>query len=263
MMRRGFTLLELLIASLLFALVGAGAFTTFSLIREAERRTEDRQVQRRGVRITLRLLTSELRSAIRTEGVYDSGFTVETEEDGDRTQSILRFVSTSHDPLRARDGESDLVSLQYMLQIDDGGDTAPGLYRSADTVMDRIEALESDLPTEEEPSPGWELLLPGVVGFSVECYDGTEWQEVWDPETAETLPVGVKVSLELAPENDEEAEEIERGRAQPQIWTAVVYLRQGEPELEDLALAPEAPEAEESAEGEEGETPELPAGAGR
>ncbi len=246
MNRRGFTLLELLIAGLLFALVGAGAFSTFSLIRDAQRRTEARQEKRRSLRIGLHMICRELRSALVSGGIYDAGLTGENEELDGRSISELRFISQTNSAFRAGPGESDLLSLSYRLYTEADGESEFGLYRQADSVLDRVRSLGTDLPYDEQSEAnGWELLLPGVVGFVVEYFDGEAWQEVWDTQTSEGLPLAVRVSIELAAADEEEELEIARGQRDPEVWSAVVHLRQAEV-VEDLAVEPEQLQEEET-----------------
>jgi hypothetical protein len=51
---------------------------------------------------------------------------------------------------------------------------------------------QNPLPPDEE------VICRGVTNFLVEYFDGTDWQEAWDPtQYNNTLPAAVRVTLEL------------------------------------------------------------------
>lgn len=240
---RGLSLLELLIAAGIFALIGMASLSMYSAVKKAERLVEARQGRRTAVRNTLALLRREIASLLTTQGLYDTGLIGSLREEDGETDGTINLVSRLQSPFRAGAGECDIVSIVYRLNRGVDSSAEGGLYRFVDTSPDRIEALDQAFPTEEGEASGWELILPGATAFQLEYYDGQDWLEVWDSLQSETLPLALRVSIELEPEDAADEEAQAKGERKPERWVTIIALRQAT-EVEDLATAPEKPEEE-------------------
>lgn len=173
MTRRGFTLLETVVALacatiVLTALYGAVLRTT-----AAEQRATAHADRVAAARGALLILASELEAAPASDRVPE--FRV-TAADGAPWQS-LRFVTGARGPAVAAD---DLPVVEYRIVPD-------GAARGA---LVRVETPRLGAPAAsgEEPPP----LVDAVRRLQIRCFDGRTWSSTWH-ETA--LPRAVEVAL--------------------------------------------------------------------
>lgn len=185
-MRRGFTLLEVLLALTLMALVLSliqGAYSGASRSR-ALSGTESREVH--AATVALDRLTNELASAFTsTASPFRARATRFVAASGFDGWSTLTFV-TRLAPLPGSlpGGEAEVG---YLVERD--GDGVPKLRRRESRDVDG-DPEEGGIPYE---------VLPHVSRFEVRCYDGTEWLEAWDTEGREEEPrLPLAVSVEVA-----------------------------------------------------------------
>jgi prepilin-type N-terminal cleavage/methylation domain-containing protein len=62
-----------------------------------------------------------------------------------------------------------------------------------------VRRVTSDLTQEEPGKPDEEILCRGVTGFSLQYFDGSEWDPTWDSTQEDnTIPAAVQVTLNLS-----------------------------------------------------------------
>jgi general secretion pathway protein J len=180
--KKGFTLLEVLIAlTLLVILSGALYGTYFSLMRGRDMAVEKME-NRRELSVTLDQLRRELSASFYSAQNKRSHFVVEDRDYFGKPASTLDFTamaSPRSDNLRA----SDQVQVIYR-----------GVEKEKTLSLAR---QEKDLFITTEPLPYPQMRE--LEGFLVECYDGGKWVRTWDTAASlnNRLPTAVRVTLSV------------------------------------------------------------------
>ncbi|HEU0265758.1 MAG TPA: type II secretion system protein GspJ [Geobacterales bacterium] len=174
---RGFTLIELMLALALMALLAAlvyGSFFTLMRGREAAIAGMD---ERRQLRVTMELLRHEIASAMYQRGSSRFGFVVEDRDLFGRPASTLSLVTLA--PLPAgNEPASDLLAVAWR-PVDRQG-------RMVLTRASRDAAVAGD--------PLFYPQMDAIEGFLVECYNG-KWVRSWDTTLNSALPEAVRVTI--------------------------------------------------------------------
>ncbi len=207
MRQRGFTLLEIIVATALAgAVVGALAvslFTGFRMQRSAEAVT---QWARQGQSVMV-MLERDVWCAVRPTGVLAGAFVGTDEREGMNDADRMTFFTTS-DPLRSEAGGSDLMQVSYRVmrvgEIEMAGSSLGALREQTLKADQRIdekvlvrETVRQLLATEAQV-PMRQVLVRGVERFNLRYYDGFQWVETWDSTTRENeLPGAVEMTLGL------------------------------------------------------------------
>lgn len=218
--RRGFTLIEVILATALSAVVALAVASLLSTQFSARDRLRQRSDQRALLGAIERRVRDDLESVVPPGGLYASGLVGEDSVSAGQGESLLspelqqiaEAVTTPLGepiPLNERDqltlavwppartfgeeapeGEGALWQVVY--RIDDDPDTPErGLVR----VVQRVR----DLTPGTDPAPPEEL-APEVVGMQLSFFDGEAWQTTWDSSGSDTLPTSVALELVVARE---------------------------------------------------------------
>lgn len=175
---RGFTLLEVLIALALLAILSGALYGTFFSLTRGRDAASNSMEGRRELRGTLDMLRRELSAAFYNRGNKRLHFVVEDRDVFGKPASTLAFTTVA--PPRSDDlRSSDVVEVKYRAADRERRLT---LTRQAKDVYLTGEAL---------PYPQMEEL----EGFLVECFDGGKWVRSWDTTLNPGLPKAVKVTL--------------------------------------------------------------------
>lgn len=218
---RSFTLLEVLLATTLSAVIALAVASVFGTQVDARRRLH-RRADRRSLLSSLeRRLRADLRSLVPPGGTYASGLIGE-DAVGTSGEELLppellgkagELMTAAGDPapIDQRDrltmavlppaaefgeelplGEGALWEVVY--EIDDDPETLErGLIRRVARVRDLAAGVEPDLPEE---------IAPQVVAMNLRFFDGQEWQETWDSSGSDTLPTSTVVELVLVDQGE-------------------------------------------------------------
>lgn len=201
---RGFTLIEVVVALGILAMISAMVYSAFDGavdLREAAQ-VDEETVD--GGRVAIARMSREIRMAFldpriysATAGQLQGGTLTETyktlfkgEDDGGNSK--ITFTSFSHLRLYHDSREGDQTELTWWLEPDDGGN---GLYKLMHRESPRI---------DEDPEKGGidEVLAYGVREFRLRYYDfrKEEWQTEWDSDGTDykgRLPKAVEINLIL------------------------------------------------------------------
>lgn len=163
MKKNGFTLIELMVASVILVLIIGAIYTTFRIGLGTWRRAEEMGEVYDEARLTLRGMTKELHSLFTRGQGKGMDFVGETD--------YLRFVYA----LSPEDKGYDLRAVEYSLE---------------DRILVRRERFFPYSSTEEGFEEGvWE----GISRFNLGYFDGESWLSSW--EDKEGLPLAVKISV--------------------------------------------------------------------
>ncbi len=191
---RGFTLVEVLIAMAITAVIGAMALGAFSRSAAARQSVEEQDERISGARSALGRMSRELSSAFLSEHFDRARFrerpTLFKGRDGGDRDSLL-FATMAH-VRGVRDAkESDQSVVEYSVDADPEFPGENGLFRREKIRID------------DEPDRGGakSLLLHHVVAFDAEYWDWQkqEWTRDWStaPGDKTLLPPRVKLKLTL------------------------------------------------------------------
>ncbi len=197
--RAGFTLLELLLALSIAAVVAAGVYGVVRGGVDAQRAGEDATRTLQIARVALCRIASSLRCAFVSQGKLRGAFVGEDESDGDSDLDSLSFVADNHEPREDENGECDLVKLEYYIDTDESTDER-GLVESASSVV----------VSDEDAEPDVIEIAPEIRSLNFRYYDGEEWQDEWDSTTSVVLPRGVEIVIAVAVHEDDEASQWKR-----------------------------------------------------
>jgi general secretion pathway protein J len=198
----GFTLLEILIAIFIFAVVLTTIFTSYTGTSRVVNETESQAEIYRMAGITMERLLEDLQSIYipktgkgsESEGgsPHVSQFVGEDREIEGRSADGLRFSSTAHIDLSGQEQESGAAEISYYVEENDEGDGLV-LYRR-------------DTPISEQTPPGEEqagglVLCDRLTSVNFTYYEETSRAyDSWDSATAELkdkIPKMVSISLEF------------------------------------------------------------------
>ena len=194
---RAFTLLEMLVALAIMAVLAAALYASLGIGFHARARAEAAAAPTRALAVALDMIQRDMTCALPPRGVLAGPF---TGEDGE--------TETSGEP-------SDAVT--FFADIEGSGAEKPGIRKVEFLVTTSEDGIESVLvrrvtdnllaPVEEEPVET--VICRDVRLFNLSYFDGSEWQETWDSVGAgDVLPLAVHVQLDVGPaaEDDNESE---------------------------------------------------------
>lgn len=211
--RAAFTLVEVLLAAVLAAVIGLAVSQFVYVAHNGARRTRARAEVRAIRAMIARRLDDDLRALVPPGGLYASGLVSLDGTRGGTSEELLPAAlqgatpvsgPTTEPPLDARDlvtlavnppvltwGDAHLpghgAMWSVLWEVDDDPETEErGLVR-------RVVRMRDPLPGSD-PEPV-EVLAAEAVGFDVRFWDGSGWVDAWDSGTSELLPLAVEVRV--------------------------------------------------------------------
>ena len=218
MTRRAFTLIEVIVALGIMAVIGVLAFSTLGSSVQLRDILEQDDAVARSARVALDRVTTELSQAYLSDNVnpntFNTVFTGRDESGG----TALWFATTSHRRTYRGSRESDLTEVTIWLDDEEDNNHSVLLHRESGLI-------------DHEPDRGGQVLplARNVTRFQVYFLDHQtgEWSEEWDSlgsETPNRLPRAVQIVLGLArPDPDDKDDFTE------QIFLRTVYLERSSP----------------------------------
>lgn len=175
---QGFTLVEILVAISIGAILLTTIYGVFSSVSGARDRLEAVGEEYHQVRVLYDRMASEIRS-----GYFNAGSKQTRLVGGSNTQGFpfLEFSTTLSTPLFG--GRPGGVSLVRYEQLEMEQEIR--LYRNEWPLL--------NAQPEQDP----QLLIIGLKTFSLRYYNGSDWQDEWDSQLAGKLPEMIELTVEV------------------------------------------------------------------
>ena len=188
-----FTLIEVLLAIVIFALVLAAVNGVFFGAIRLRQKTADSAAKAMPVELALATLRRDLSGIVMPGGTYagilDSVATIQ----GINQQDVGTEIYTTSGVFRDGSPWADIQKVAYVLR-----DTT---QRTASAGRDLVRVVKRNLGPVLEEQADEQRLMTGVGRLDLSFYDGTTWRTSWNSTNdATTLPKAIKVEIAMAPE---------------------------------------------------------------
>ncbi len=180
----GFTLIELVLAMSIAAVLAVSLFAAMRVAFRAQRSAEQAVAPVSAVDAALAFVALDLQN-IRPASVDDWLSGVDGKDDrGHDGDSLTFFTTAPAADQPAANGEVKRVELA--VSVDNNGQ-----HRLVRRVI-------RNLFTDVLPAPDEETLCIGVYSLNLRYYDGSDWQNTWDStQLGDVLPKAIEVTLQL------------------------------------------------------------------
>ncbi len=184
--RRGFTLLEILIALAIFSVIAVLLLSAFTGAERARDLLSARARDFRQIRMTIDRLGTDLEGAVASNMSPSTALAYHEDTFSGMPAATLVFTAFVLPESGGPRPPSDIVKIRYFPQLSPDGRFLE-LYRE-----------EASLPLIENKIPLRQVrLATRLKGFRAEFYDGTTWTKEWPPagRTSTALPADVAFIL--------------------------------------------------------------------
>lgn len=185
--RRAFTLVELIVAIVIAAMVATAITSSLSQLGRAREVARLRMTACRRATDALEAIRRDVQSTLRSSDLFNTRFRLAPEsvrsELGELDRDQMLLFDESLRPTRPLDysGEGQEYETQYRIEADADG---PALWRRRDAVPDTYEDAGGIAAPVGE----------GVVSVRFEAYDGSSWRQDWDSDV-DGLPWSVRATV--------------------------------------------------------------------
>lgn len=179
--RRGFTLLEILIAVVLMGVISAALYGSYFTVLRARERSSLGMEERRELASTIDLLRREIESSVYNRGDKRLRFVVEDRDIFGKPASSLEFTTLVPQSNLVRK-ESGIISVQYRLA-----------EKEKRLILTRREQDSILAAADVVGYPQMER----ISSFLVECYDGSKWVRSWDTGLNMSLPKEIRITVQI------------------------------------------------------------------
>jgi type II secretion system protein J len=196
MTTRGFTLIEVILAMLIMAMIGTLTFGAMSATFKTQATVAERSVLQEIGTAAVAKLRDDLSQAFVVESPKQLTF-LRGEDNSD--QDKLSFTTLSHLRPAPNSRESDQAEVSYELESDS---SQMGLYR-----LRRAERPYLDGQNQKIDSSAYVVIADRVVSLNLEYSNGQTFAPVWNTQAEgqrNRLPRAVKVTLKLRDEKGRE-----------------------------------------------------------
>jgi len=184
---RAFTLLEVLVATALVAVLAGSLYASLSIAFRARRSALAATDPVRKAQLAVELLGEDLRCAVVPSGVFAGPFVGQDGQDdrGHDSDALMLYTTTSSP--EPAEGVGDVKYVELGCEPSDDGKTQ---------VLVRL--ITTNLRPPRAVEPVREVLCRGVFALNLRYFSGSQWADNWDSTTEDnTLPCAVEVTLQL------------------------------------------------------------------
>ena len=218
----GFTLMEVMFATMAFALILLVMQMTFSGALGLRNRMQKRVDQQAALTLAMSIMKRDLENMIVTGGLMAEGIFCGEMGSPDMPNDQLEFYSTTavvSDQLPW----GDVQKVGYLLGVDPMQTVTTNLGQALMRMSRNALPLEAN-----EEAPVETLMLDNVRSLQFEFFDGLEWLQTWDSTVNEpAVPLAVRAMVEVFTDNPNPT-----GR-QTRIWEVLVPILTIKPPSEE------------------------------
>ncbi|MCP5528437.1 MAG: prepilin-type N-terminal cleavage/methylation domain-containing protein [Verrucomicrobiales bacterium] len=175
----GFTLIEILVATLAFSVLLVALHSVFFSALEMRREGELRIQEVQAAQQVAQLIERDLRNGVLTGGALGESLLGETETEGRGRADRIELI-TSTGTITDDQPYGDLQRVEYYLTRDSRWTNTAGMALARGVTRNLLADVE------EEPEP--QILLRDVESFEISYYDGSSWADSWDTTQNENTP---------------------------------------------------------------------------
>ncbi|HEY1922424.1 MAG TPA: type II secretion system protein GspJ [Tepidisphaeraceae bacterium] len=191
---RGFTLIELVVALSMVVVLAASLSSTLWLAYHATQRTEAAVNPSRQAAIMLDYLASDFQNAMQagsaTTTLIGNFEGTQAQDDRGHEADDVIFFSTAESPQHV-DANGEVKQIEL---------TVEHLTGSNDYAL--VRRVTRNLMADIQPAPDEEIICRGVSSFTLQYFDGSNWDTTWDSTVEDkTIPAAVQVKVELTDPN--------------------------------------------------------------
>jgi prepilin-type N-terminal cleavage/methylation domain-containing protein len=185
----GFTLLELIIALGITAMLAASLFASLHIAFKAKQSADRTVAPTQTADLAMEILRADLEAAQPPHGLLIKTFEgTDGQDDRGNPGDTLTFYCNADAPLHVS-GTGDIKQETLLIETPQG---------SNDHVL--VRQTIGNLLAQVDQQPDEEVICRHVWSFNLRYYDGLQWQDSWDSTVnSNTLPAAVEVTLEIKP----------------------------------------------------------------
>ena len=191
--RPGFTLLELMLSMMVVVMAAVTLAASLTIAFKARETGEHRVATARTMELVMESLRADIQCALppsrgRLAGAFEGS---NQQIDNNIEADDLNFFAATPAPYHPEGSNGDIKQFEF---------TCYQPNNSTDHILVR-RTLNNLLPPNGTAlvNPDEEILCRNVLGFTLQYFDGTEWQPIWDStQNNNSLPLAVMVTLSIA-----------------------------------------------------------------
>jgi general secretion pathway protein J len=168
----GFTMVELLVASVIAAFVAIVAVGSLRAFSASSERVEENIAVAGEVRFAANVISQDLLNFYKDTNRDNMKFTAMLEDTGGGEECVMTFWTVSRMPARMNQPESDVYEVEYLLMRNDEPDAGGTLVRRYWPNPDK----------DRDPGGVMTAIAEGIAFFELRFFDGTEWVSEWSEE---------------------------------------------------------------------------------
>ncbi len=194
---RAFTLLELLVATAMTAVLAGSLYATLHTAFKARDTATATVGQMRKAELAVELIRADIESAVVPSGILAGAFLGEDGLDAAGRPADSLLLHCTADGGADTEGAGDIRMVELACQ--------PAAEGEGMTLLRR---LTLNLLATRVEQPAEEVLCSGVRSFDLKYFDGMDWQDSWDSGARDNvLPLAVQTTLELLAEDGTSSDE--------------------------------------------------------
>ena len=185
MTRRGFTLLEMVVATTMVAVLAGSLYASLYTALKARRQALGLCDDIRRVHAALDFLQADLEAAVVPNGVLAGEFHAVAPDQASSDEAFLSFHAAASEPGGA--GASGICLVEYSLEPSSDG---------PDKLLVRRATRNLLAPQQTEPAP--EIICRDVQQVALSYFDTTAWQQEWSSADQDNvLPKAVEIVVAM------------------------------------------------------------------
>lgn len=190
---RGFTLIEILVATAIFSVLVGALYSLFYGALRARESTYESIEKGLPTAYALTTVRRDLANMTAPTGLLAGAVIGEMDEQGALRLDTIEFFTTSG-VIRASEPWGDIQKVSYYLSEPEETDASGNYF---------VRAVTRNLLASTTEDPPEERLLTGVESLTFTYYDGESWQDSWDSTTQENAaPEAVKMQLAFVKDDE-------------------------------------------------------------